>query len=146
MKKGALAFDKKEDLSATSSSSNVQLPGDRDYQNPTYGTSEFIITDPSDERIHANPSYETIAVTGGSSNDTPEKVMPSPDDFVAPDTKPPTDTQSTVVSTEFGKHNPAQPVPMDEPEYATVLPKSKRATAKPFAADEEFDDDDDEVV
>ena len=147
MKKGALAFDEKEYLSITSSPSDVLLPGDRDYQNPTYGTSEFIITDPKGDRTLSDPLYATVEPTSGSSDDIPEKVMPSPDDFAPPNTKPhiaTTTILSTVVSTEFGKYNPAKPVPMDvqnEPQYATVKPKGKQATARPFAADEEWDDD-----
>jgi hypothetical protein len=149
MKKEALAFDEeKVDLSADSSSDMRHL------QNPIYATSLFTAAPkPSEDRTLYNPVYEAVAAEkkpddGG--DDLPEKVMPSPEDFVVLDDPNPlvattTATGTTTVHANGEKYEPAAPVPIeveDEPQYATVVPKHKRATAKPFAADEYESDGD----
>ena len=149
MKKGALAFDEeKVDISADSSS------GMRHLQNPVYATSQFTAAPKlHDDRTLYNPVYEAVAAEkkpddGG--DDLPEKVMPSPEDFLAPDdpkllVATTTATGTTTVHANGEKYEPAAPVPIeveDEPQYATVIPKHKRATAKPFAADGDESDGD----
>ena len=146
VKKEALAFDEKMiDLSADSSS------GMRHLQNPLYATSQFTAaTKLHDDRTLYNPVYEAVAAEkkpddGG--DDLPEKVMPSPEDFVAPKllVATTTATGTTTVHANGEKYEPAAPVPIeveDEPQYATVIPKHKRATAKPFAADGDESDGD----
>ena len=112
MKSGPLTSEGK-DLSSLSGAHIVANPS---FQNPLYGTSEFFSGD----------------------DDIPEKMMPSPDDF-APPTAPP--TAPVTAWPIVGDYEPIPDVLMDdknEPRYATVLPK--RATAKPFAKDEDFDD------
>lgn len=74
----------------------------------------------------------------------PEKVEPSPEDFA-----PPPDPVEPSTDATPEKYEPATPLAIDvetEPQYATVLPKHKRATAKPFAADEDEGSDDDELL
>ena len=165
----------KEDLSATS----VVDPENRHIQNPVYDTSEFFGIGVSENRTYQNPVYDTvgptITTTSDENDDIPEKVIPSPEDFLTPDTQPLVDTppsttklplvdtppsvttdtkpliatttvaQTTTMATgSDAKYESAGPVPMDiatEPLYATVLPKHNRATAKPFAADGDSDDD-----
>lgn len=178
VKKGSLAFDEKADLSSDPSSDL------RDLQNPLYVTSQFnTVPRLTEDRTLYNPVYETVTsdpVGGQQDNNLPEKILPSPEDFLAPvdpqplldittdtettekvipspddfmvpsdDTKPlvatTTATGTTTVHANGEKYAPATPVPIEvekEPQYATVIPKHKRATAKPFAADKEESDDD----
>ena len=119
MKKESLAFDEKE--GAAPLSSDRETVG-KSFQNPIYGTADF-------------------AFTSEDGDSKPEKTMPTPADFAPP--YEPLKTTSAA-SPASGGYQPALVEPKDdesEPRYATVLPKHKRATAKPFAADEESDDD-----
>ena len=150
----SLAFDEhkqKVDLSAADSSFDMI----RNLQNPMYATSQFTAPVPklSEDRTLFNPVYEAVATEPSrlETEDLPEKVIPSPEDFVAPltdDTKPlvaTTNATGTTTVTNGERYEPGAPVPIEvqnEPQYATVLPKHKRATAKPFAADGDESDDD----
>lgn len=85
-----------------------------------------------------NPMYETVDF---DKDLVPEKTLPSPEDFEPPDK--PLQTMTTT-ATPAGEYKAAPQVAKDdndEPRYATVLPKSKRATARPFAADEDSDEE-----
>lgn len=158
--------EEKEDLSKLPPTDSSQL----NYQNPLYYTSEFSshedsttsATQPTSqapipslgqyqplenvpEKVppFQNPIYEVTEFPNDNEN-VPEKVEPSPEDFAPPPylVEPSTDTTAE-------KYEPAIPVAIDvetEPQYATVLPKHKRATAKPFAADDDEGSDDDELV
>lgn len=149
----------KEDLSKPPPTDSSQL----NYQNPLYNPSEFgsheysttPATQPSSqtpapilgqyqpledvpEKVQ-NPIYEVTEF-----ETVPEKVEPSPEDFA-----PPPDPVEPSTDQTAEKYEPATPVAIDvetEPQYATVLPKHKRATAKPFAADDDEGSDDDELL
>ena len=169
---GSAGVGEKTDLSTTPSTGGAS---DRSYQNPTYGTSEFMGegSAPDDQSL-ANPIYETISTPDNSEEDEmPEKVAPTEADFAVPmeddkllvatttaanfavpteDHKPLIATTTAAGTTTVhvggggGRYEPARPVPMEvgsePPLYATVVPKHKRATAKPFAADDEDDESD----
>ena len=152
-KKAALVFEEeKRDLS---SESGTTISSDnRNLQNPIYSTSEFTTAPPlSQDRTLYNPVYEAVPSNqnGDGKDDDPEKVAPSPEDFVAPDDKTlvatTTATGTTTVHANGERYETSPPVPMEihsEPTYATVIPKHKRkrATAKPFAADGDNSDSD----
>ena len=157
-KKEALVFeDQKRGLNSDSSTTVSSNPN---FQNPIYGTSQFdAAPNLSQDRTLFNPVYEAVpfaektpASDGDEKapSDVPEKVMPSAEDFMAHDDAKPlvattTATGTTTVHGNGEKYEPATPVPIEvqnEPMYATVMPKHKRATAKPFAADGDESDSD----
>ena len=151
MKYGKLAFEEKVGLSADSSTT---ISSDH-LMNPIYATSQLGSAPKlSEDRTLFNPVYEAIGAAHESGKKTDDdffmKIPPTPEDFMAPDDAKPlvattTATGTTTVHANGEKYEPATPVPIevqDEPQYATVIPKHMRATAKPFAADGNESDDD----
>ena len=103
MKSGALGFEEKKDLSAEPPTDNSS---ERNYQNPTYGISEFINIDRTDPWMLQNPVYETVEPsTADAGVDFPEKMIPSPEDFMPPDTQPLMFTTNTAAQNEATEHS-----------------------------------------
>lgn len=135
---------------STAPSTTTVDSSDRSYQNPIYGTSEFSEKSTTvDDRTLYNPLYEQVEATVKVDDEISEKIMPTLEDFIAPTGNKPlvaTTTAAGTTTMHGGEYKPSSPVPMDvasDPVYATVIPKSKRATAKPFAAD--GDESDEEI-
>ena len=131
----------------------VSLPGRTE---PTSTQREYedsaLYAVPNRRHFNPDPVYEAVPFaekTPTSDGDekapseVPEKVMPHDD--AKPLVATTTATGTTTVHGNGEKYEPATPVPIEvqnEPMYATVMPKHKRATAKPFAADGDESDSD----
>ena len=122
IKKEALAFEKEADIPPPPSSQ--QPTGGRSFQNPIYGTADLV-----------SPGEEDKVPLVAETN------PPPPDTTSAPPAVLKTDTVATPPGSEY-EPSKAAPKAEEEPRYATVLPKHKRATFKPFAGDGGSDDED----
>ena len=119
------------------------------YQNPIYVMPELV--DLEDDTlpltILEKPPLSPEMVLPPTHKEE-EKVDLSAQPFVLPSALPPTLPSALPPTLPFAAgYTPAEVTPeeSEEPRYATVLPKSKRAIAKPFANDEDYESSEDEL-
>lgn len=122
IKKEALAFEKEADVPPPPSSQ--QPTGGRSFQNPIYGTADL-----------SSPGEEDKVPLVTEKSPPPSETTPPPPAALK------TDTVATPPGAEY-EPSKAAPKVEEEPRYATVIPKHKRATFKPFAGDGGSDDED----